>query len=293
MASEQNFQTWASAPGQTEQAKCDHAVSAVRNAINASNSLRNRKIRVFAQGSYCNRTNVRQDSDVDICVLCEESVFFDLPPGKLASDFNVTVPATYSYPQFNNEVSSALNSYFVNGHVIRGNKAFDIRENTYRLAADAVPCFIYRNFVRDGADSGVAFQTGKGQRIVNWPEQNYANGVAKNSSSGLRFKDVTRILKRLRYKMYEEKLPAAEPIPSFLIECLTYNVPDETLRLETYTAAIRATLVHLYHGTKGVQNRANWLEVNERKPLFGGGQAWTYEQVNAFVLAVWSYLGFG
>jgi hypothetical protein len=293
LASEENFQAWATAPGQTEQAKCDHAVSAVRNAINDSDSLRYRNIRVFAQGSYRNRTNVRQDSDVDVCVLCEESVFFDLPPGTSASDFNVTVPAPYSYPQFNNEVSSALNSYFVNGHVVRGNKAFDIRENTYRIAADAVPCFVYRNFARDRTDSGVAFQTGKGQRIVNWPEQNYANGVAKNTSSGQRFKDVTRILKRLRYKMDDDKLPAARPIPSFLIECLAYNVPDETLRLDTYTAVIRATLVRLYHGTKDSRSCANWYEVNGRKLLFGGGQAWTCEQVNAFVLAAWSYLGFG
>lgn len=291
MSWEQSFQSWAKAPGETEQTKCDNAVTAVRKAINSIDSLRRRNTRIFAQGSYSNRTNVRQDSDVDICALCMESMFYDIPAGTSPGDFNFTVPAVYSYPQFKNDVGSALTSFFVNGHVVRGNKAFDIRENAYRIAADAVPCFVYKTFSRDdGPVEGVAFIPDNGQRIVNWPEQNYANGVAKNTATGQRFKDVVRILKRLRYKMKEEKIAAAEPIPSFLIECLAYNVPDETLRLDTYTSVIRESLVHLYTGTENSQSCAHWKEVNQQKPLFDAGQAWTCQQVNGFVLAAWSYL---
>jgi hypothetical protein len=293
MVSEQTLQTWATAPGQTEQTKCDNAVTAVRKAIDANNSLLRRNIRVFAQGSYCNRTNVRQDSDVDVCVRCAETMFYDIPPGTSPADFNFTVPAAYPYPQFKNDVGSALTTYFVKGQVVRGNKAFDIRENTYRIAADAVPCFTYKNFSLTGPPlEGVAFVPDNGQRIVNWPDQNYANGVAKNTATGTRFKDAVRILKRLRYKMQEENIAAAGPIPSFLIECLAYNVPDETLRLNTYTSTIRESLVHMYNGTQNAQSCANWNEVNERKSLFGAEQVWTCQQVNSFVLAAWSYLGF-
>jgi predicted nucleotidyltransferase len=59
------------------QTKCDNAVRAVRKAIDCSDKLNIRSIEVFAQGSYANRTNVRKDSDIDICVLCIDTFFPD------------------------------------------------------------------------------------------------------------------------------------------------------------------------------------------------------------------------
>jgi len=155
--SEQSFQSWASAPGATETTKCDNAVAAVRRAIDANASFSRRDIRVFAQDSYFNRTNVRQDSDVDVCVLCRDTIFYDMPATRSPADFNITVPANYGYDQFKNEVGAALSSYFRLGHVTRGRKAFDIKENTYRIAADVVPCFLYANCFYQPPFEGVAF----------------------------------------------------------------------------------------------------------------------------------------
>jgi hypothetical protein len=290
---EDSFQSWAKAPGQTEQTKCDNAVTAIRKAIDASTALAKRSIRVFAQGSYCNRTNVRQDSDVDVCVLCSDTFFYDLPAGKTNSDFNIISPPPYGYAQFKNEVGAALKTYFGSEHVLRGNKAFDIHENTYRIAADAVPCFRYRFYPNAGGlMEGVSFLTDAGNVVQNWPEQNYDNGVAKNTSSGQRFKDVVRILKRLRYKMHDEKVIAAAPIPSFLIESLVWNVPDEKLQRPTYSATIRSTLAHLFNNTMKFEDCKEWLEVNGCKYLFWVGQAWTWQQSHAFISAAWDYIGF-
>jgi predicted nucleotidyltransferase len=68
------FRTWGGAPSNTEQGKCENAV---RKAIDASRKLSSKTIEVFAQGSYANRTNVRQDSDVDICVLYKDAFYSD------------------------------------------------------------------------------------------------------------------------------------------------------------------------------------------------------------------------
>ena len=76
------FCTWGGAPSATEQTKCENAERAVRKAIDASVKLNTRNIEVFAQGSYANRTNVRQDSDVDICVLCNDAFFPDYTSAK-------------------------------------------------------------------------------------------------------------------------------------------------------------------------------------------------------------------
>jgi hypothetical protein len=294
LVSEQSLQSWASAPGETENEKCDNAVTGIRKAIDSDATLSRHTIGVFAQGSYRNRTNVRQDSDVDVCVSCRDTIFYDLPVGYSALDFNLSTPPTYGYAQFKNDVGDALTSYFADGHVTRGHKAFDIKENTYRIAADAVPCFVYKNFCYDPPLEGVGFVTdGPGaKRIVNWPEQNYRNGVEKNTASGTRFKDVARILKRLCYKMKDENVAGTDCIPSFLLECLAYNVPNETLQLDTYLSIVRASLLFLYGGTKNAADCAQWKEVNEQKALFDAGQVWTSTLANTFVAAAWNYLGF-
>jgi hypothetical protein len=292
---EDSLKSWAKAPGQTELDKCNNAVTAVRKAVDASAALSKRNIKVFAQGSYCNRTNVREDSDVDVCVLCADTLMSDFPEGMGARDFGLTVPADYPYSTFKNDVGSALTAYFKNGHVTPGKKAFDIKENTYRIAADVVPCFEHRRYYENGTwvtPPGTAFIPDGGWRIINWPDQNYASGVTKNTATGGRFKDVVRILKRLRYKMNDEKIVAAAPIPSFLIECLVWNAPNYAFGHDTYTADVRETLVHLFNGTLDAERCKEWGEENELKYLFRGTHTWTLEQAHAFLSAAWDYLGY-
>ncbi|SDX06954.1 hypothetical protein [Nitrosomonas communis] len=73
------FSTWGQSPSATEQQRAENAERQIREAIRASDKLKNRNIRVFTQGSYRNRVNVRKDSDVDIGVLCFDTYFPDYP----------------------------------------------------------------------------------------------------------------------------------------------------------------------------------------------------------------------
>src|SRR4029077_1063621 len=74
---ESTFSSWGASPSQAEQTKADNADRAVRKAIAASATLNAKPITVFVQGSYANRTNVREDSDVDVCVLYTGAFFPD------------------------------------------------------------------------------------------------------------------------------------------------------------------------------------------------------------------------
>src|SRR6266576_1843259 len=131
--------TWAQPPSDTELEKAGNAERVIRKAIDASADLANRPLSVFAQGSYRNRTNVRQDSDVDICVLCTDPLFPDytLAPGLTDADTELS-NSTYSYARYRAEVEDALVSYLGRAGVTRGKKAFDVHENTYRLDDDVV-----------------------------------------------------------------------------------------------------------------------------------------------------------
>jgi len=289
---ESTFRLWGQAPSQTEREKCENAERAVRKAIATSSALVARSINTFAQGSYANRTNVRQDSDVDICVLCRDVFYYDLPAGVLPESYGIT-PASYDYAQFKNEVGAALSAYFGYSAVTRGNKAFDVHANSYRVDADVVPTYEYRRYTSASAFiEGIKFISDNGGEVINWPTQNYDNGVSKNQRTGERFKAIVRIMKRLRNEMNEAAIGAAKPIPSFLNECLVWNVPNEGFGHDTYKADVRFVIAHLWNNTRSVDSCSEWGEINELKYLFRNAQPWTREQTNTFLQAAWTYIGF-
>jgi hypothetical protein len=290
---ESTFQGWASPPSDTEKTKCDHVERAVRQAIGEASHLRSHTITSFVQGSYANRTNVRLDSDVDIVVLCSDTYFYELPDEAAASSFGIT-PATYQYPEYKDDIQRALVSYFGQGAVSRGNKAFDIHENTYRVDADVVPCFEYRLFSKDGRYiSGVSLLTDKGIRVNSFPSQHYQNGVAKNDATGRRFKSVVRILKQLRNEMQDNGNSHAKDVPSYLIESLLWNVSNDAFGHSNYTADVRWVLANLFNNTMGTEGDCtNWTEVNGIYYLFHPSQPWTVPGTHRFLSAAWDYIGF-
>lgn len=293
MSWEDKFHTWAQPPSETEQEKCENAERVIRKAIEASAALKDRSVVVFPQGSYRNRTNVKMDSDVDICVMCRDSFFFGLPDGMTAVDFGISTPAAYPYAQFKNDVGAALTSYLGARAVTRGGKAFDVHENSYRVDADVVACFEMRRYRRDGSYiEGTSFVPDTGTRIENWPQQHYDNGVRKNEATSRAFKAGVRTLKNLRNEMAEAGIAEAKPIPSYLIESLVWNVPNEGFTHDTYSADLRYALVHLFNSTKTDEACSEWGEINELKYLFRSAQPWTREQANRFIVAAWNRVGF-
>ena len=136
---ERVFSTWSKPPGKTEQERCDRALRAIKDAVAADATLATKSVRTFPQGSYRNRTNVRQDSDVDVCVLCEDTFYYGLPAGISAQDAGI-FPATYKFGSYKNDVERALVNRLGRSNVRRGNKAFDVNESSRRVDADAAPC---------------------------------------------------------------------------------------------------------------------------------------------------------
>jgi hypothetical protein len=199
------FTTWSQGPGKTEQDRAENAERQIRQAIQASDKLKNRNIKVFTQGSYRNRVNVRQDSDVDVGVLCFDTYFPEYPDDNLKMELAKSfVPATYEYATFKNELEEALVARFGRAAVTRGSKAFDIKANTYRVESDVAAFFEHRRYVTTTYyHSGVEMMPDDYDppRVKNWPEQHYENGVSKNDATSRRYKRVVRILKKLSNEM--------------------------------------------------------------------------------------------
>ena len=197
---ENSFVFWAKPPSDTENTKIDNAEKAIRQALSNSNSLSDRDYLVFVQGSYRNRVNVRQDSDVDIGIVCRDTFFHDGASDLLLKSF---IPATYNYSDYQSSVQSAMIGHFGDEAVTVGNKALDIKANTYRVEADLAYFFEYRWYYTNGRyEEGVVMFDTVGQKIINWPEQHYNNAVTKNNNTSRRYKKCVRILKKLKLKKH-------------------------------------------------------------------------------------------
>lgn len=298
---ENDFSQWARPPGRTEDERCENAIKAIRNAIAESDKLKSRTLTVFPPGSYRNRVNVRQDSDVDVGVLCNDSFFFKLPEGTTNETFGLSVPAEYGYTQFKNELEEALAEHFGYGAVRRGNKAIDVGENTYQVEADVAPFFEYRRYVKDGRYlCGMALCPDNGGQIQNYPERvldswpqipmHYENGVSKNKATHRSYKGVVRIIKKLRNEMDDTGIADARPIPGFLVECMVWNAPNACFKKNTWDGKLQAVLLHSWSSTEDDQSCKEMKEVNDIKLLFNSNQSWNRREVRAFVEAAWNFI---
>lgn len=291
---EDHFRSWAKPPSDSEIQRCENARASVENAIKQSDRLNAHDIRIVSQGSYRNNTNVRQESDVDIGVVCYDTFCYQLPENMDKSTFGLS-DASYNYSDFKNDVEQALINYFGVKAVHRGNKAIDVSENTYHTEIDVVPFFEHRRYTTDGKYlSGVELRPDNSNllRVINWPEQHYENGVRKNNATGRRYKAVVRILKNLRDDMREKGVAVPDTILGFLIECMVWNVSNTKFGTPSYYEDVRNILVSLYNDTKDDTCCNEWGEVSELKYLFRPSQKWTREQANTFILNAGQHVGY-
>lgn len=294
------FSAWAQAPSQTESDRIGNAITAIKKALAADTKLAS-VTKVFVQGSYRNRVNVRQDSDVDIGVLYTGNVFLaDYPNGTGHSNFGNS-NATYSYADYKNDIGKALTSYFGAKHVTRGDKAFDIHENSYRVDADVVPLFVHRRYKPDGTYiCGTELQPDSGGRIKNWPErlydtyewprQHYENGNGKNTDTRRAYRGVVRIIKKLRNIMDEEGIAEANPIKGFNVECLVWNAPNTCFTHATWYEDVSVVLNHLSYHLSSMALCGEWGEVSELKYLLKNDDA-KRANLKSFIDRARKYIG--
>jgi len=291
---------WSKPQSDTENEKRTRTERAITDALNAVDEIRSLPIHVYAKGSYDNRTNVRLDSDVDINVEYTGIAYYDFTDGLQGTTGDEAgfqpVIRPYSPAQLKDDVERALAATFTPSAVQRGNKAITLREQNNRLAADIVPCFTYYRYYGRGPGGRLLEHKGtklfpdRGTPVINWPRQHYDNGVAKNAATGKRFKSLVRILKRLENELVANT--DAPAVPSYLIECLVYNVPNDAFGHSRLTDDLQAVLAHIWNNTRTGADCNDWVEVNGLKWLFYGSQPWTWQQAHAFADRAWNYVGF-
>lgn len=299
-----NWEDWLKSavkpPSETEDAKWQRTLEQIKATLNAHEPLKGRPWRIYAKGSYANNTNVRLNFDVDIAVEYHGYFYYDLLFGLSGQDKSVVgiTPSTdpYTRDQFKQDILDALTASYGKDVIETGDIAYRIGNGRTTLPADVVPCWEYRRY--DGVSNGEPtvhigsrIFTSKSKKVDNYPKRQLLNGTNKNNRTGRRYKRMARALKKLQTRLVEDGELTAE-LPSYLIECLAYNVPDENFGHDTYLADFRAVLAVIFNSTLDEGDWNDWKEVNELKWLFRGPQKWTREQVHDFANNAWKHVGF-
>ncbi len=290
MSLEDKLAGWTGPSSNTEKDKQDRTERMIREAINSHASFNNCSLKVFAKGSYANNTNVRADSDVDIAVECTEVQYWneaekgDHPPSE-------SYEGIWTPSKLRAELISAMTAKFPGQVDSSGSTAIQINSSSARVDADVVPCFSYRYYMKYETRNGTKIFKRDGSSIVNYPVQQMENGTAKNNATGYAYKKGARLLKRVENAMAADG--TFRELPSFFMECLAYNCPDEVFSRPTWTDRLRGMLFHIWDNLQGDEpDEGRWLEVNECFYLFHSSQKWTRADGREFAKAAWNYFGF-
>lgn len=191
-------------------------------------------VEIFLQGSYANATNIRADSDVDIVVMTRrtfEGSVERLGPAALRR-YQSMPTATLTVDDLRTQVFQALVNYYGSHRVHQKNKCIKIDKQSGYVDADVVPCIQYRWYPNPESDpssdfiEGIAISPLRGNRIVNFPKEHIRHGKEKNRRCLQHYKKTVRQIKRLRNRAVQSGVLAPDVAPGYLLECMTFNVPD-------------------------------------------------------------------
>ena len=291
--SEETLNKWAKPASETEEKRISNAIKMIKEAIQGYDNLKDKDIEIFVQGSYANNTNVRAKSDVDVCVMLKDTFYREYPNGYTKEHYGF-VAGTNSFDDFRKDVINALKNKYGKENIKPGNKSIKMESTSYRVEADAVPAFQYRNYkIINSTDKnhfveGIKFYSNTKDEVINYPKEHIANGKTKNSDTQRRYKRTARIFKRIRHQMLQNGVPVKKCISSFLIESLLFNVPNyQFSHDEPWNNKIKDIIEYIHNDDK-----ENYIEVSGKLNLFDETRKWDIDSVDKFLKQMYNFLGY-
>jgi hypothetical protein len=227
------LETWSHQGAVTGSCDTYNEVKKVLEASTVPYALQDYK--VFLQGSYGNDTNVYKESDVDIVIQLNQTFKSDLsalPPDQIAAWDKAYSNSSYGYYDFRKEILQVLKDRY-GSDVKAGDKAIAIAANGNRRKADVITALQYRRYYKfngffdEAYDVGICFYNGAGNLIANYPKQHSENMTTKHQLTASWLKPTVRIVKNMRNRLVDAKTIASGIAPSYYIEGLLYNVPND------------------------------------------------------------------
>lgn len=284
--SEAQLDTWA-AQGKTGQFTETYQ-SVRKNLLDKSAPYPVGSCDAFLQGSYGNDTNVYGDSDVDIVLKHTKTFGQDLSAlsttALAAYHTMYTGNATYPYANFRADALGWLQRLY-NG-AVPGRKAVLIPSSGNRREVDVIIAqqfrryFEFKSLQDQSYAEGICFYVGN-TLIENFPKQHSENCTRKHQDTNGWFKPMVRIFKNMRNAMLKKGVLIDRVAPSYFIEGMLYNVPDDK-----FGGSYVDTWIHCFNWVVTAErdklvcaNRLHWL-VRDNTPT-----SWPAANFQAFTSA--------
>jgi len=286
---ESQLETWSHQGSVTQSSTTYNSIKKVLEATETLYS--SKKYSVFLQGSYGNDTNIYAESDVDIVIKLDSIFQSDLT--KLSQDEkdaykSAYEDATYTYANFKKDVIGVLtNSY--GGDVDIGDKAIAIAARGNRRKTDVIASiqfrryFKFRSKVDQSYEDGICFYNSKGERIANYPKQHSENLSQKHQGTDKWLKPMVRVLKNMRGRMIENGYLGDGIAPSYFLEGLLYNVPNDK-----YTTSLQNCFIDAINWIQNEADKDKLVCANEQYYLLRDNTnvCWSKENGETFLNAV-------
>ena len=237
---------------------------------------------VFLQGSYGNDTNIYKESDVDVVIRLDSIFTYDiknLPPDQKIAFQAAHPAATYTHTHFRDHVLEVLYNRFGDA-VVPGTKAVKINPLHNRRKTDVLIATQHKKFSswygpgNDVQVTGISFHKADGTRVSNYPKQHRENLITKNQATSEWFKHIVRICKNARQKLIDQGVIAAGVAPSYYVEGLLYNAPNNL-----FGTSYDASMVNVINWLLEA-DRSKFLCANQQYPLLDGNADVTWNSAN-------------
>ena len=238
---------------------------------------------VFLQGSYGNDTNIYAESDVDIVIKlddCWQSDLRALSKEEKDAYHKAFIDAKYTHVDFKRDVLKVLTNQY-SKDVKAGDKAIAIAASGNRRKADVIAAIQFRRYYKFNSkydqsyDEGICFYNKANEKIVNYPRQHSENLSNKHQNTHKWLKPMIRILKNMRGKLEDDGRIKLGVAPSYYLEGLLYNVPNEE-----FTTGFQDCFLNAMHWIQTEADKSKLVCANEQYYLLWENSQTSWPRAN-------------
>jgi hypothetical protein len=254
--------------------------------------IRDMKVDFFMHGSYQNGTNIGDKDPVDAAVVLTSAWSQDIAMTGRSQQALFQLMNTWQ--NFRLDILGSLRAKYGLVNVEDQPNCLRVEGSADRLPVNIAVGLQHRLYFSFNASSGRQYQEGmtfwtpQSLQVENFPKVHFENGQAKDGEAGTKgwFKPVVRMFKNARSFMVARDIIDAAIAPSYFIECLAYNAPNQNFGRscqDSFAGVLKWLATAPLAGLK-VQNGID--------PLFGSGPTqWSDKHARIFIdtlVRVWN-----
>ncbi len=251
----------------------------VETALADSASGLGKTCSVLPFGSQYFDSAISQNTPLDIYVVNTKEYYYDVESTVDTSLLDLPT-SKIDYEKFKTSVYKDMQKYFGKYNVGLLGNTIHIKKEQYKIHLKPVASYhAYTNVLDKNADTVVSFIEGVAlpkkdeSLLIYYPYHEEKNYHTTNRKTDNRFNAIVRVIKHLS-DWISRKDGYSTMMPSYLLTCLAYNVPNVVIkRMSGYDAALVEIIDYLYDMLI-TDLYKDMYEINDIKLLFSSKQTW-------------------